>query len=126
MSRIQRIAAFISLGVVALAIVFALLPFNFAGVQKCGPALLGSEPRDVGREKVGLVQPERDCERTGRSRLATSGFLAILGVLAGAGITQVQAPGKDCREGRHDDCHGGWPALMGLDRFACQCSCHRS
>ena len=124
MSRIQRIAAFVSLGVVALAIVYALLPFTFAGVQPCGPALFGSEPRDTGRARVGLVEPERDCERTGRSRLATSGFLAILGVLTGAGITQVHPPGKDCREGRHDDCHGGWPTLMGLDRFACQCSCH--
>lgn len=126
MSSLQRIVAFISLGVVALAIVFALLPFTFAGVQKCGPALLGSEPRDLGRPTGVLVEPERDCERTGRSRLATSGFVAILGVLTGAGVTQVQPPGKDCREGRHGDCHGGWPALMGLDRFACQCSCHNA
>ena len=118
--------AFVSLGVVAVAIVFALLPFTFADTVSCGPALFGSEPRDPGRPQVGLVQPERDCQRTGRSRLATSGFVAILGVVTGAGVSLVQPPGKDCRDGRHTDCHGGWPALVGLDRFACQCSCHNA
>ncbi|MBA2438959.1 MAG: hypothetical protein H0V52_11520 [Acidimicrobiia bacterium] len=126
MSSLQRIVVFVSLGVVALAIVFALLPFTFAGSQRCGPALLGSEPRESGLPQGVLVDPERDCERTGRSRLATSGFVAILGVLTGAGVSLVQPPGKDCRDGRHSDCHGGWPAMVGFDRFACQCSCHRS
>ncbi len=123
MSGFQRIVAFISLGVVALAIVFALLPFTFADTVKCGPALLGAEPRSA-KPAVGLFQPERDCERTGRSRLATSGFVAILAVVTGAGVSQVKEPGKDCRDGRHADCHGGWPALVGLNRFACKCSCH--
>lgn len=124
MSSFQRIVVFVSVGVLALAIVFALLPFTFADTVSCGPALLGSEPRNPGRPEVGLVQPERDCERTGRSRLATSGFVAILAVVTGAGVTLVQPPGKDCEAGRHADCHAGWPALMGLDRFACQCPCH--
>ena len=118
--------AFVSLGVVAVAVVFALLPFTFADTVSCGPALFGSEPRDLGRPRVGLVQPERDCERTGRSRLATSGFVAILGVVTGAGVSLVQPPGKDCRDGRHTECHGGWPTLVGLDRFACQCPCHNA
>lgn len=126
MTGIQKIAAFISLGFVALAIVFALLPFTFADTVRCGPALLGSEPETTelsGRASL-LIQPERDCERTGRSRLATSGFVAILAVAAGAGVTQIPPPGKDCRAGRHQDCHGGWPALVGLRRFACDCPCH--
>ncbi len=123
MNGLQRVMAFISLAVVAVAIVFALLPFTFADSVSCGPALLGSEPRGP-RPTAGLVQPERDCERTGRSRLATAGFVAILGVVTGAGVSQIQTPGKDCQEGRHADCHGGWPALVGLKRFACQCSCH--
>lgn len=126
MSSLQRIVALVSFGVLALAIVFALLPFTFADTVSCGPALLGSNPRDPGSPRVGLVEPERDCERTGRSRLATSGFVAILAVVTGAGVTLVQPPGKDCQDGRHADCHGGWPALVGLDRFACQCSCHRA
>lgn len=111
-----------ALSIVALAIVFALLPFSFAGTVSCGPALLGSKPRTF--DAVGLTQPERDCERTGRSRLAISGVMAILAVAAGAGVSQIQPPGKDCREGRHSDCHGGWPALVGARRLACQCSCH--
>lgn len=126
MNGIQRIAAYVSLGFVALAIVFALLPFTFADTVHCGPPLLGSDPETTevtGRAGV-LIEPERDCERTGRSRLATSGFVAILAVAAGAGVSQIPPPGKDCREGRHEDCHGGWPALIGADRFACQCSCH--
>lgn len=123
MRAFQRVMAFVSLGVLALAILFALLPFTFADTVRCGPALLGSEPR-AGTPRVGLVEPERDCERTGRSRLATSGFLAILAVVTGAGVSQVQEPGKDCRAGNHGDCHGGWPALVGLNRFACKCSCH--
>lgn len=126
MTRLQRIVSFVSLGVVALAIIFALLPFTVADTVPCGPALLGSNPRNPGQPRVGLLQPERDCERAGRSRLATSGFVAILGVVTGAGVSLVQPPGKDCRDGRHSDCHGGWPALVGFDRFACQCSCHRS
>lgn len=125
MSSLQRIAAFISLGVVSVAIIYALLPFTFAGAVPCQGALFGSDPRNPGQPKMGLIEPERDCENAGKSRLATSGFLAILGVVTGAGVTLVQPPGKDCREGRHADCHGGWPALMGLDRFACQCPCHR-
>ena len=123
MTSIQKIAAYISLGFVALALVFALLPFTFADSVSCGPALFGSKPRTT--EPVGgLIQPERNCERTGRSRLATSGFVAILAVATGAGVSQIPPPGKDCRDGRHDECHGGWPALVGLRRFACQCSCH--
>ncbi len=124
MSSFQRIVVFVSFGVLALAIVFALLPFTFADTVNCGPALLGSEPRQAELPEAGLVQPERDCERTGRSRLATSGFVAILAVVTGAGVTLVEPPGKDCRDGRHADCHGGWPAQAGLNRFACQCSCH--
>lgn len=122
MNAIQRAGAIVALSVVTLAIVFALMPFTFADSVSCGPALLGSKPRTV--ERVGLSQPERDCVRTGRSRLATSGVIAILAVGAGAGISQLQPPGKDCRDGRHGDCHGGWPALVGARRLACQCSCH--
>jgi hypothetical protein len=121
-NAIQRVGAVVALSIVTLAIVFALMPFTFADSVSCGPALLGSKPRTV--EGVGLTQPARDCERTGRSRLATAGVLAILAVGAGAGISQIQPPGKDCRAGRHGDCHGGWPALLGARRFACQCSCH--
>ncbi|HWH35322.1 MAG TPA: hypothetical protein VNT56_08395 [Acidimicrobiales bacterium] len=124
MTSVQRVVAFISMGVVALAILFALLPFTFADEVSCGPALFGSNPRNPGEARVGLINPERDCDRTGRSRLATSGFLAIIGVVAGAGVTLVPPPGKDCRLGNHSDCHGGWPAMVGLNRFACQCSCH--
>lgn len=123
MTGIQRMAAFVSLAFVALALIFALLPFTFADSVSCGPALFGSEPR-VTETPGRLINPERDCERTGRSRLATSGFVAILAVAAGAGVSQIPPPGKDCRDGRHDECHGGWPALIGMQRFACQCSCH--
>lgn len=123
MNGLQRIVAFVSLGVVAVMIVFAMLPFTFADTVSCGPALFGSEPRSAD-PGVGLIQPDIACERTGRSRLATSGFVAILAVVTGAGVTQVKEPGQDCQDGRHADCHGGWPALIGLKRFACQCSCH--
>ncbi|MBW3581196.1 MAG: hypothetical protein KY447_10880 [Actinobacteria bacterium] len=122
MSGIQRVGAIVALIIVALAIVFALMPFTFADSVSCGPALLGSKPRTT--ETIGLTQPQRDCERTGRSRLATAGVMAIVAVATGAGISQIQPPGKDCREGRHGDCHGGWPALVGARRFACPCSCH--
>lgn len=123
MNGVQRIAAFVALGFVAIAIVFALLPFTFADTVSCGPPLFGSNPRP-GQESGRLIQPQRDCKRTGKSRLATSGFIAILAVAAGAGVSQIPPPGKDCRDGRHDECHGGWPALIGMQRFACQCSCH--
>lgn len=123
MNQAQRVAAYISLAVVVLAIAFLLLPFTFAGKVKCGPPLFGSNAKST--ESVGLItSPDRACEEAGRSRLATAGFTAILAVAAGAGVSQIQPPGKDCREGRHDDCHGGWPALIGASRFACQCSCH--
>jgi hypothetical protein len=123
MTGIQKVAAYVALAFVALALVFALLPFTFADRLSCGPALFGSKPRNS--EAVGgLIQPELNCERAGRSRLATSGFVAILAVAAGAGVSQIPPPGKDCRDGRHDECHGGWPALIGMQRFACQCSCH--
>ncbi|MBW3645977.1 MAG: hypothetical protein KY441_10800 [Actinobacteria bacterium] len=121
--QVQRLAAFIALGVVVLAIAFLLLPFTFAGQVKCGPPLFGSDAKST--ETVGLIRdPAGSCERAGRSRLATAGFAAILAVAAGAGVSKIEPPGKDCREGRHDDCHGGWPALIGADRYACQCSCH--
>jgi hypothetical protein len=123
MNKVQRLAAFISLGVVALAIVFMLLPFTFAGKVKCGAPLSGSDPRS--NVAVGLItDPEGSCERAGRSRLALGSAVAILAVAAGAGVSQIDPPGKDCRDGRHEDCHGGWPALIGASRFACQCSCH--
>jgi hypothetical protein len=115
--------AYIAMGVVVLALVFALLPFTFAKAISCGPALFGSNAKS--NEPVGFItRPDRACEQTGRSRLATSGFLMILAVAAAAGVTRVPPPGKDCRDGNHADCHGGWPALVGLDSFACQCSCH--
>ncbi|MGI9118711.1 MAG: hypothetical protein ACR2G7_01030 [Acidimicrobiales bacterium] len=123
MIGVQRVVTFVAMGVVALAIVFSLLPFTFAKAVSCGPALFGSKAGTT--EAVGYItRPERACEQTGRSRLVTVGFVSILAVTAAAGVTRVPPPGKDCQDGRHGDCHGGWPALIGLDRFACQCSCH--
>lgn len=123
MNEAQRVAAFVALGVVVLAIGFLLLPFSFAGKVRCEAPLFGAQAKSS--EPVGLItDPHGSCQRAGRSRLATAGFAAILAVAAGAGVSQVEPPGKDCREGRHDDCHGGWPALIGASRFACQCSCH--
>lgn len=123
MNQAQRVAAYVALAVVILAIAFLLLPFKFAGTVRCGPPLFGADAKST--EVVGLIRdPEGSCERAGRARLATAGFTAILAVAAGAGVSQIPPPGKDCRDGRHDECHGGWPAMIGLSRLACQCSCH--
>lgn len=123
MNQAQRVAAFVALAVVVLSIGYLLLPFTFAGRVRCEAPLFGSGAKSS--ETVGLItDPEGSCQRAGRSRLVTAGFTAVLAVAAGAGVNKIEAPGRDCREGRHEDCHGGWPALIGASRFACQCSCH--
>jgi hypothetical protein len=52
--------------------------------------------------------------------------VALMAVAVGASSMLVPAPGRDCREGRHDACRASWPALLGKvgESMACQCQCH--
>lgn len=88
MTSVQKATPAVALAVMALALLFALIPFKLAdGQVNCGPPLLGANP-DV-TERVGQVVPERDCLARGRSKLLFAGFMALFAAGAGTAVVAL-------------------------------------
>lgn len=127
-SPLLKLASLVTLLVVALALVFSLLPFKFARAVSCGAPLLGSEAKDD-RPIVGFARPTDACRQKGTSRLTVVAVVAVLAVGAGIAPAFVAPPGADCRMGRHDDCRAWWAVGMGGmfgEALSCQCRCHQA
>lgn len=138
MTSQQRLVPIFVLVIIAGAIGFALLPFQFADQIDCGAPLLGahaqlpdtSNAREARALEVklsqGLIRPEEDCQSKGKSRLAMSGMACLVASLAGTAMVALKPESQECLAGNHDDCHEWWMGMMGGagKGFSCQCSCH--
>lgn len=88
MTTVQKAAPAVVLGVIALALLFALIPFKLAdGQVTCGPPLFGANPNVT--ERVGQVEPEEDCLSRGRSKLLFAGFMAVFAAAGGVAVVAL-------------------------------------
>ena len=126
MTRQQKVVPFAVLVVLALAIVWTLIPFKFANIVDCGAPLLGAKPKS-GAPPTSFITPEVDCRAKGKSRLSVSAVASFVAVLAGTAIVSLRPISKSCENGEHDDCREWWLAAALGDAGAglgCQCECH--
>ncbi len=88
----QKVVPPVFLAVFLACLVYAMLPFELLGGDlRCGPAILGSDPKGV--EPGSLARPERDCRNSGNSRLAFAGVLGTAAlVIAAAGLVLPPDP----------------------------------
>lgn len=125
MTRQQKVIPFGVLFIVALAIIWSLIPFKFADVVDCEAPLFGASPK-TGAPPTSFINPERDCLAKGKSRLSVSAVTAFVAVLAGTAMLTLKPVSSSCAKGDHDDCREWWSSFLG-DAGAglgCQCECH--
>ena len=124
MTKAQKVTPFIMLVVIALALVWALLPFQFTEGVKCDAPLLGGEPQ-TDETTVGLILPAQDCPAKARSRLLTSAIVAVVAAGAGTAAVALRPISGACSRGDHDACRFGWGNVFGEQSgIGCQCECH--
>ncbi|MDQ6727140.1 MAG: hypothetical protein M3066_13375 [Actinomycetota bacterium] len=126
MTRQQKIVPFAVLFVIALSIVWSLIPFKFANVVDCGAPLMGAHPKS-GAPPTSFIDPKVDCLSKGKSRLSVSAVAAFLAVLAGTAVLSFKPISSSCASGDHDACREWWLAAALGDAGAglgCQCECH--
>jgi hypothetical protein len=122
----QKAVPFVVLFIIALAIVWSLIPFNFANVVDCEAPLFGAKNKNEA-PPTSFINAEKDCKAKGKSRLSTSAVAAFVAVLAGAAIVSFKPISSSCSSGDHDSCREWWLTAALGDAGAglsCQCECH--
>ena len=126
MTTQQKVVPFVVLLIMALAIVWSLLPFQFANVVDCGAPLLGAKAKSEA-PPTSFINAELDCKSKGKSRLSFTAVTAFVAVLAGAAIVSLKPISSSCGAGDHDKCREWWLTAALGDAGAglgCQCECH--
>ena len=126
MTRQQKTVPFVVLAVIAVSIVWGLIPFNFANVVDCGAPLLGAHNKNEA-PVTSFINAKEDCLSKGKSRLSVSAVAAFVSVLAGTAILSFKPISSSCAKGDHDDCREWWLAAALGDAgvgLGCQCECH--
>ncbi len=126
MTRQQKLVPIGVLVVLALAIGWALIPFNFANVVDCQAPLFGAQPKS-GAPATSFINPKKDCLAKGKSRLLVSAVAAFLAVSVGTAMVSFKPISTSCASGDHDACREWWLAAALGDAGAglgCQCECH--
>jgi len=125
-TRQQKFVPFAVLFVIALAVVWSLIPFKFANIVDCGAPLMGAHPKNAA-PSTSFINPKVDCLSKGKSRLSVSAVTAFLAVLAGTAVLSLKPISSSCASGDHDACREWWLAAALGDAGAglgCQCECH--
>jgi hypothetical protein len=121
----QKVVPFAVLFVLALSVVWSLIPFKFANIVDCGAPLLGAHA-ESSAPPTSFINPKVDCLAKGKSRLSVSAVAAFLAVAAGTAVLNFKPVSASCASGDHDSCREWWLAALG-DAGAglgCQCECH--
>ena len=104
----QRVAPLVAAVFVVAAVVYALLPFTFAGVVECTPPLTGSSAHPDTPAGAVVGNPDEACAARGGTRLVNAGVVAaaaiVIGV-AGAVLPSERPP----PEGEDGDAGGQSP-----------------
>lgn len=126
MTSQQKAVPIAVLAVMALALVWSLIPFKFADVVNCGAPLLGAHNHNEA-PPTSFIHAKEDCLATGKSRLSVSAVAALLAALAGTAVLAFKPISSSCAAGNHEDCREWWLAAALGDAGAglsCQCECH--
>lgn len=121
----QKAVPFAVLFVIALSVVWSLLPFKFAGIVDCGAPLAGAHPKNSA-PGTSFIDPKIDCLHSGKSRLTVSAVAALVAVFIGTAVVGFKPISTACTAGNHDDCREWWlAAVLGSGTgLSCQCECH--
>ena len=93
----QRVAPLVAVVFVVAAVVYVLLPFNFAGVVECTPPLTGSSAHPDTAAGTVVGNPDEACAARGGTRLVNAGVVAAAAVVigvAGAFLPSERAPSE--------------------------------
>ena len=125
MTNQQKAVPFVVLFVIALGLVWSLIPFQFADVVDCEAPLFGAGNKNEA-PATSFINAEEDCKSKGKSRLSVTAVTAFVAVLAGAAVLSMKPISSSCANGDHDKCREYWLAgVLGEDSgLSCQCECH--
>ena len=126
MTRQQKLVPIGVLAILALSLIWAVLPFNFANVVDCEAPLFGAQPKNDA-PGTSFINPEEDCLSKGKSRLLVSAVAALMASAAGATMVGMKPISRACGNADHDNCQEWWLAAALGDAGAglgCQCECH--
>jgi len=125
-TRQQKLVPIGVLVIMALALVWAVIPFEFANVVKCEAPLFGAQAKNEA-PPTSFINAEQDCLSKGKSRLLVSASAAFLAALAGTAMVNFNPISRACTSGEHDACREWWMAAALGDAgrgLGCQCACH--
>lgn len=126
MTRQQKLVPIGVLVVLALSLLWSVIPFDFANVVDCEAPLFGASPKNEA-PGTSFINPEEDCLSKGKSRLLVSAVASFLAVFAGTAMLNMKPISASCAGGDHDDCREWWLAAALGDAghgLGCQCECH--
>ena len=126
MTRQQKLVPIGVLVVLALSLLWSVIPFKFANVVDCEAPLFGASPKNEA-PGTSFINPEEDCLSKGKSRLLVSAVASFLAVFAGTAMMNMKPISASCASGDHDDCREWWLAAAIGDAgrgLGCQCECH--
>lgn len=126
MTRQQKLVPIGVLFVLALSLLWSVIPFNFANVVDCEAPLFGADAKNEA-PGTSFINPEEDCLSKGKSRLLVSAVASFLAVFAGTAMLNMKPISASCASGDHDKCREWWLAAALGDAgrgLGCQCECH--
>ena len=125
MTTQQKAVPFVALIVMALGLIWSLLPFNFADVVHCEAPLFGAKNKNEA-PPTSFIDAKEDCAAKGKSRLSVTAVTMFVSVLAAAAIVSMKPISSACANGDHDKCREYWLAgVVGEGSgLSCQCECH--
>lgn len=125
MTRHQKLVPIGVLFIMALALVWTLIPFNFANVIDCEAPLLGAQPKNEA-PPTSFIRADEDCLAKGKSRLLVSAVAALIAASGGLAMVAMKPISSACSGGDHDACREWWLGPLGpaAASLGCQCECH--
>ena len=125
MTRQQKLVPIGVLVIIALVLVWSLIPFNFANVVDCEAPLFGASPKNEA-PGTSFIDEEKDCLSKGKSRLLLSAVAAFMAASAGTAMLSLKPTSSSCAKGDHEDCREWWTAALSEAGrgLGCQCECH--
>ena len=126
MTRQQKLVPIGVLFIMALALIWTVIPFDFANVVDCEAPLFGAQPKNEA-PPTSFINAEEDCLSKGKSRLLVSATTTLFAALAGAAMVSFKPISSSCSSGEHDSCREWWLAAALGDAgrgLGCQCDCH--
>ena len=95
MTRQQKLVPIGVLFIMALALVWTLIPFNFANVVDCEAPLFGAQPKNEA-PPTSFIRADEDCLAKGKSRLLVSAVAAFIAAAGGLAMIAMKPVSSAC------------------------------